>query len=104
MAAKTSLFSRYLSALKRIEHQHAGPKGNILTSTDRLLAFKNKIRVWRKHLPSGNIDQYFPSLSSEMCDWVRNPFVGFSQNSVSVEEAQQLNKLQCDRSLKMKFN
>jgi hypothetical protein len=27
MAAETSLFSRYLSALKHIEHEHAGPKG-----------------------------------------------------------------------------
>jgi hypothetical protein len=25
-----------------------GPKENILTSTDKLLAFKNKIQVWKK--------------------------------------------------------
>jgi hypothetical protein len=92
-----------------------GPKENILTCTDKLLAFKNKIQVWKKQLSSGNIetfpllheiqdqseykevtpliishlesltdslDQCFPSLSSEMYDWVRNPFVGFSQNSL----------------------
>jgi hypothetical protein len=41
------LFSRYLSALKHIEHQQV-PKENILTSTDKLLAYKNKIQIWKK--------------------------------------------------------
>jgi hypothetical protein len=57
MAAETSLFSRYLSAGKHTEHQHAGPKGNISTSTDKLLAFKNKFQVRKKHLSSGNIEK-----------------------------------------------
>jgi hypothetical protein len=39
-----------------------------------------------------------------MYDWVRNPFVGFSQNSVSMQEEEQLTELQCDRTLNMKFN
>jgi hypothetical protein len=30
-----------------------GPKENILTSTGKLLAFRNKIPVWKKHLSSG---------------------------------------------------
>jgi hypothetical protein len=58
MSAETSLFSRYLSARKHTEHQHAGPKENILTSTDKLLAFKNKIQVKRKLLSSGNIEKF----------------------------------------------
>jgi hypothetical protein len=58
MAADTRLFSRYLSAFKHTEHQYAGPKKNILTSTDKLLAFKNKIQVWKKHLSSGNIEMF----------------------------------------------
>jgi hypothetical protein len=48
-------------------------------------------------------DQYVPSLSSEMCDWVRDPFVGFLQNSLSMQEEEQLTDLQCDCTLKMKF-
>jgi hypothetical protein len=48
MAAETSLFSKYLSARKHLEHQHAGPKRKYLTSTDKLLALKNKLKVWRK--------------------------------------------------------
>jgi hypothetical protein len=49
MAAGTSLLSRCLSALKHLEHQHAGPKENILTSTDKLLAFKNKLQARKKN-------------------------------------------------------
>jgi hypothetical protein len=51
-----------------------------------------------------SLDQYFACLSSEMYDWVRNPFVGFSQNSLSMQEEERVNELQCDRTLKMKFN
>jgi hypothetical protein len=29
-----------------------GPKKNILTSTDKHLAFKNKLQVWKKQLSS----------------------------------------------------
>jgi hypothetical protein len=32
------------------------PKENILTPTDKLLSFKKKIQVWKKHLSSGNIE------------------------------------------------
>jgi hypothetical protein len=32
-----------------------GQKENILTSTDQILAFKNKIQTWKKHLSSRNI-------------------------------------------------
>jgi hypothetical protein len=36
-----------------------GPKENILTSTDKPLAFKNKLQVGKKkHLSSGNIEMF----------------------------------------------
>jgi hypothetical protein len=35
-----------------------GPKENILSSTDKLLAFKNKFQVWKKHLSSGNTEMF----------------------------------------------
>jgi hypothetical protein len=35
-----------------------GPKENILTSTDKLLAFKNKLQVRKKTLSSGNIEMF----------------------------------------------
>jgi hypothetical protein len=35
-----------------------GPKENILTSTDKRLAFTNKLQVWKKHLSSGNTEMF----------------------------------------------
>lgn len=117
-----------------------GPKENILTSTDKLLAFKNKLNVWEKHISKGNmemfprlhqiqtdvdyeellvlisshlksltenLDKYFPSLSIEAYDWVRNPFSELPQasnNTMSLQEEEELTGLHCDRTLMIKFN
>ncbi len=114
-----------------------GAKENILTSTDKLLAFKNKLPVWKKHLPRGNVEmfpllfqvqtqtkyekviplitshlgslsvklpKYFPSLLSDMYDWVRNPITEFSPSTENLQEEEELSELQCARTLKMKFN
>jgi hypothetical protein len=35
-----------------------GPQENILTSTDKRLAFKNKIHVWKEHLSNGSIEMF----------------------------------------------
>jgi hypothetical protein len=35
-----------------------GPKENVLTSTDKLLAFENKIQVWKLRLSSGNTEMF----------------------------------------------
>jgi hypothetical protein len=51
-----------------------------------------------------SLDQQFSSLLSEMYDWVRKPFVGFSQNSLSMQEEEQLTELQSGHTWKMKFN
>jgi hypothetical protein len=63
--------------------------------------YKESIPLIISHLESltENLVQYFPSLSSEMYDWVRNPFVEFSPNSknlLSLQEEEQLTELQCD--------
>ncbi len=33
-----------------------GTKEDVLTSTDKLFAFKNKLTVWKKHLSRGNVE------------------------------------------------
>jgi hypothetical protein len=48
-----------------------GPQENILTSTDKLLAFKNKIQVRKNHLSSGNISG---STSDSGCQIIRKSF------------------------------
>jgi hypothetical protein len=67
--------------------------------------YKEVIPLLISHLESliDSLKQYFPSLSSEMYEWVRNPFVAFSQNSLSMQEVEQLTELQCNHTLKMKF-
>ncbi len=117
-----------------------GPNENILTSTDKIIAFQNKLKVWKKYISRGNVemfpllyelrgatadmevvavigvhleilsnrlDNYFPSLSVELYDWIRNPFTELSSNSLNMfrlQEEEELTELQSDRSLKLKFN
>jgi hypothetical protein len=51
------------------------------------------------------IEQYFPSLSTQVCDWVRDPFSEFSAQpeNLTVSEEEELCELQSDRTLKMRF-
>ncbi len=42
--------------LNNLNTSMQGTKENILTSTDKLLAFKNKLAVWKKHLSRGNME------------------------------------------------
>ena len=84
-----------------------GPRENILNSSDKILAFKRKVNLWKSHIAKGNFDMfprflkrksgdgykktsslieshlmklyirienYFPSLSTQAYDWVRDPF------------------------------
>ncbi len=74
------------------------------TQTD----YENVIPLIASYLGSlsEKLDKYFPSLSSNTYDWVKNPFTEFStstENLLSLQE-EELNELQCDRTLKIKFN
>ena len=86
-----------------------GRNENILTSSDKLVALKKKIVIWKNRAKLGefdmlptmrtnctkelipivvehltaleeNIDHYFPSLNTEKYDWVCNPFVDVPSN------------------------
>jgi hypothetical protein len=54
--------------------------------------YKEGIPLLISHLQplTDSLDQYFPSLSSEMFEWVRNTFVRFSENSLSMQEESNL--------------
>ncbi len=47
-----------LSVLNNLNTSMQGTKENIPTSTDKLLAFKNKLAVWKKHLSRGNVEMF----------------------------------------------
>jgi hypothetical protein len=50
MAAETSLLGRYFyQHLNTLNTSMQGPRENILTSTDKLFTFKNKMKVWKKN-------------------------------------------------------
>ena len=80
-----------------------GREENILTSLDKLIAFKKKVAIWKNRAKDGNLEMfplvrqscikkispivfqhlttleekinfYFPSLKTDEYDWVRNPF------------------------------
>ncbi len=42
-----------------------GTKENILTFTDKLPAFKNKLAVWKNHLSRGNVEMLPVSLQTQ---------------------------------------
>ncbi|KAG0725473.1 hypothetical protein GWK47_038584 [Chionoecetes opilio] len=57
---------------------------------------------FRRPSPGVPRETYFPSLSSDTYDWVRNPFTEFSpstENLLSLQEEEELSELQCDRTL-----
>ncbi len=47
--------------LNNLNTSMQGTKRNILTTADKLLPFKNKLVVWKKHLSRGNVE-IFPLL------------------------------------------
>ena len=111
-----------------------GQNENILTSTDKLIALKKKVVIWKNRAKLGefdmfptmctnwtkemipivvehltafeeNIDHYFPSLNTEKCDWVCNPFVDVPSNiGFKLCKEEELATISGDRSLKIKHS
>jgi hypothetical protein len=111
-----------------------GRAENILTSTDKMFALQQRIKIWKTRASKGNlemfpltaktnhkdilelilkhldslhcqINHYFPSLSIEKYDWVRNPFVeASSEDQFTLDEQEQLAELFNNRTLKLKHS
>ena len=111
-----------------------GRNENILTSTDKLVAFKKKIEFGETEQTLGefdifptmrtnctkemipdvvehltaleeNIAHYFPSLNTEKYDWIRNPFVDVLSNiGFKLYEEEELSTISSDCSLKIKHS
>ena len=110
-----------------------GRAGNVLSSTDKLHSLKQKLGIWKTHAINGNlemfrlvaqtkcqeilplildhltslqgrIDHYFPTLSIEDYDWVRNPFLEIlsREGIFTLREEEELTDIRHDRTLKLK--
>ena len=134
---KLSYLSDIFHHMNQLNKSLQGPRENILTSSDKILAFKRKVNV-ENHVAKGNLEMfpllhglkseegyqkisslieshleelcirignYFPSLSTQVYDWVRDPyseFCGHPEN-LTLKEEKELCELQCERTLKIRF-
>ena len=107
--AKIKYLAEIFGQLNIVNSTMQGRNENILTSTDKLVALKKKIVIWKNRAKLGefdmfptmrtnctkemipivvehltaleeNIDHYFPSTNTGKYDWVRNPFVDVPSN------------------------
>ncbi|XP_071054686.1 zinc finger BED domain-containing protein 5-like [Onthophagus taurus] len=127
--AKLAYLEHTFSHLNHLNSSLQGRHENILTSTDKLTAFSNKLCLWSKKvgennlemfakIPDGNslvkshldtlqqaVAKYFPSIHIEKHDWIRNPFTGnTSYSNLCLEEEEELISLSSDRTLKLKYS
>ena len=105
--SKIEYLSDILRHLNSLNSNMQGRNKNILTVTDKLVAFKKKVATWKKRMREDNLDtfplvqkicgtemiptigehltclenkikQYFFSISIEEFDWIRNQFLDLS--------------------------
>lgn len=106
--AKLAYLADIFEYLNRLNLSLQGQNDNILTSCDKLKAFKEKIQLFKENVKKGKLEMfprtaalaesvkitklisehldtleenfkyYFPSISIKNFDWVRNPFIEFT--------------------------
>jgi hypothetical protein len=133
--SKLAYLADIFQLLNNVNSSMQGRKENILTSTDKMHSLQQKINFWKKHATNGTLDMfplvsktnhsdilplildhldslhsqithYFPSLTVEKYDWVRNPFVEVqsSDEEFTIEEEEELINISNDRTLKLKHS
>jgi hypothetical protein len=122
--------------LNKLNSSMQGNKEHILTCTDKKVAFKSKLGVWKNNISKVNFEmfphllgqaaemnqeiaqhiqnhlgalevqlcKYFPSLTTPLYDWVRNPFseMVLKTENLNLHE-EEMTELQCDRTPRMEF-
>ncbi|XP_068247939.1 zinc finger BED domain-containing protein 5-like [Palaemon carinicauda] len=103
--AKLSYFADIFELLNTVNASMQGKSENVLSSTDKIKALKEKLQLWGSKVKEGNLDMfshvavaansgviipiisehlavlekqiqhYFPDICTENYDWIRNPFV-----------------------------
>jgi len=133
--SKLAYLADIFHQLNTVNTSMQGPNENILTSTDKMSALQQKIKIWKNRASNENLEMfpsvaktlnkeilplilnhldslqekvghYFPSLSIESYDWVRNPFVEVpsSLDQFTIEEEEELSDISNDRTLKLKYS
>ena len=111
-----------------------GRNENILSFTDKIIAFQKKLAIWKKRIAAGNLemfpstlkrncpeiaplilnhldtllknlDKYFLSISIDQYDWARSPFVEFEPSKGQFTfTEEELDSISSDRTLKLKHS
>ena len=110
-----------------------GRNENILSSTNKINAFRKKVTMWKKRIAAENLEmfpstlerncpeisllilnhlnnlsinlnKYFPSISVDQYDWVRSPFVKFEPSEGQFTLVEELANVLSDRTLKLKHS
>ncbi|XP_029656306.1 protein FAM200A-like [Octopus sinensis] len=133
--SKLAYFADIFHELSLLNNGMQGMNENILSSTDKINAFQKKLTIWKKHIAAGNLemfpsvfkrncqetsllilnhlhtlltnlDKYFPSISVDQYDWIRNSFVEFEpfEEQFTLSEEEELASVLNDRTLKLKHS
>lgn len=133
--SKLAYLADIFHELNLLNNSMQGRNENILSSTDKINAFQKKLTIWKKRIAAGNLemfpcvfkrncqeirllilnhldtlltnlDKYFPSISVDQYDWIRNPFVEFepSEEQFTLTEEEELASVLNDRTLKLKHS
>ena len=110
ISAPRNYLAEIFAHLNSLNTSMQGREENILTSSDKLVAYKKKVAIWKNRVEDGNFEMfplvresciknmspivfqhlttleekfnfYFPSLKTDEYDWVRNPFRESSSNT-----------------------
>ncbi|XP_028658888.2 SCAN domain-containing protein 3-like [Erpetoichthys calabaricus] len=100
--AKLAYLADIFCQLNALNTSLQGRDSIVLITTDKITAFKKKLRIWKTRVQNKSCDMYIPTDNIADYDWIRNPF-SCQLTDLTGKEEEQLAELSSDRSLKLKF-
>ena len=133
--SKLSYLTDIFEHLNKLNLSMQGKNENILSTTDKMKAFQAKIKLWNTKVQGNNmsmfpkvaemkrddlstlicahlsyleekINDYFPELSIDFYDWIRNPFIEYPPDKINLNltEEEELIEIRNDRTLRLKHS
>ena len=122
---KLAYLANIFHELNLLKSSMQGRNENILSSTDKIIAFQKKLAIWKKRIAAGNLEmfpstlkskcpkiaplilnhldtlpknlnKYSPLISIDHYDWVRSPFVEFEPSEGQFTLTEELNSVSSD--------